>query len=392
MWAAAVQRGLPWRPRPGPAVDRADGAERGERAPGLGRRRGGRALASLVLAAPLLLSSLAVFSGRVPQPPAALWPTAEAVPSSTAGKTPRGPGLRVMSFNLRTEFQEVVDAADGDGWSQRREDVAEVIAKWRPDIVCLQEATASMTAFLVGRLGEDYAWMGTSRTPGKTDEMAAIMYNQRRLLRRDQKCYWYSGQPGVCQRGTTFPRTYESVTFTILPLAGESTGQVIVTNTHWTHEGVEARLQSASILSAHLEQMASKHPGHVQVVTGDFNAPKGSGVGLQAYRRLMRTPGLLDSARHAGTAEYLPNRSTIHRFKGLDFQADHGDGTVDLSDSGGVADGLHLDWVLYRNGQSNDTMRIVPARFVVSYEQRPNGRYPSDHYPLIVDFALRWGD
>ena len=75
-----------------------------------------------------------------------------------------GHKLTIWTFNLRTVKCDVRDGVNG--WSQRREGVAEFIRSRRPALVCVQEATKQMLAFLVSSLDE-YDYRGSSRVPGR---------------------------------------------------------------------------------------------------------------------------------------------------------------------------------------------------------------------------------
>jgi len=292
--------------------------------------------------------------------------------------------FEVWSFNLRTEF---CDAADGpDGWSQRRGLVVDFIRARRPALLCVQEATEAMLSFLAEGLAE-YGWRGTSRTPGRADEMAGFLYDRRRLEAVEYCASWL-GPPGApagqaCW-DAAYPRTTEALVFRI---RGQGSAKAPVhlraVNTHLDHVGVEARRRSAELLAESVERGAAEWPGCVQVLCGDFNSPKAGGNRVYELLTAGRT-GLRDAAREAGKRSLV--RSTIHKFEGTAFAAKRGDGTVDLTASAASPeDAQHIDWVLYRD---SERLRLRPARCEVITEALPSGRYPSDHFPVSVTFAL----
>eukprot|EP00448_Togula_jolla_P020930 CAMPEP_0170588036 /NCGR_PEP_ID=MMETSP0224-20130122/10612_1 /TAXON_ID=285029 /ORGANISM="Togula jolla, Strain CCCM 725" /LENGTH=363 /DNA_ID=CAMNT_0010911719 /DNA_START=150 /DNA_END=1239 /DNA_ORIENTATION=+ len=300
--------------------------------------------------------------------------------------------LEVWSFNLRTEFMEETDGADG--WSRRRQGVADLLAARRPALVCVQEATESMLSFLSKSLGEEYGWVATSRTPGQSDESAGFLFDRRRLALEDYTATWLappSTQPGTPAWDAGCPRTFETAVFRFLD--NVDVGHLRVINTHLDHIGVQARQFSAGLLvEAILEGVATK-PECAQLICGDFNSPKGGGN--KVYELLTSTQasigaGLRDVAREAKELSLGP--STIHKFKGEDFEGQVGDGTVDLSSSVGdenskaADDARHIDWMLWRDGEG---LRLLPKRCELVTDRLATGRYPSDHFPVSATFVLR---
>lgn len=299
--------------------------------------------------------------------------------------------LEVWSFNLRTEFQDVVDGPDG--WTPRRCGVADLIRTRRPALVCTQEATEGMLAFLVDRLGaEEYAWIGTSRRPGVADETVGLLYDRRRLELIEHESAWLGPPgtpPGLASWDAALPRTLETAVFRLRTTSGASSaayGDALylrALNTHFDHVGVDARHRSGAQLADAVRRGAVERRECAQVVTGDFNSTKG---GSSTYAALLAgATGLRDAAREA--EERSLTRSTIHKFQGAAFTSEHGDGTVEL---GGMAadvepDAHHIDWLLWRDGTG---LQLRPVRFEVITTCLENGRYPSDHFPVSVVFEL----
>jgi endonuclease/exonuclease/phosphatase family metal-dependent hydrolase len=301
--------------------------------------------------------------------------------------------LDVWSFNLRTEFQEKVDGVNG--WSERREAVSDFIGTHRPALVCTQEATEPMLEFLAGRL-ENYAWAGTSRSPGEKDEMAGFLFDTRRLSLQKSWATWFGPadiEPGQLGWDALYPRTFETAIFQILGEHGTQ-GCLRVMNSHLDHEGVDARRHSAELLAEEVRKAAEgPWSGCAQILTGDFNSPKG-GNNAEAYKVLTAEgTGLLDSLRVEPPSD-VP-LSTIHKFEGLEFEAKLGNGSVNLQDVGEDNDARHIDWVLWRDGVANKAdgtagkaLVLKPVKSEVITGSLDNGRYPSDHFPVSVRFQL----
>lgn len=293
-----------------------------------------------------------------------------------------GHKLTIWTFNLRTVKCDVRDGVNG--WSQRREGVAEFIRSRRPALVCVQEATEQMLAFLVSSLDE-YDYRASSRVPGTPDETAGFLFDNSVLELNDHATTWL-GPAGV-PRGdpcwdAALPRTYEEADFRLrhAPSIGFR-----VLNTHLDHVGVVARARSAGMLAGAVVRAKHVKPQYAQVLCGDFNSPKGGGN--EVYRTLTTSAiGLDDALRRAGTRKVTP--TTIHKFRGLDFSGDEGDGTVNLVDSG-EPDSRHIDWMLWRDGTS---LALRPLHGEVVTDPMTSGRYPSDHFAVSVTFELAFRD
>jgi endonuclease/exonuclease/phosphatase family metal-dependent hydrolase len=122
-------------------------------------------------------------------------------------------------------------------------------------------------------------------------------------------------------------------------------------NTHFAHRGAdaEARVQSARVLAERLRAL----PQNAQImVTGDFNTD----AGTEPYNILTQ---ILKDARKTVPAPSGPE-GTFHGFSGNPGKA-------------------RIDWILYRGLQPLSLEAITMSR---------DGRYPSDHFPVIAIFKL----
>mmetsp|Transcript_26910 Transcript_26910/g.75816 ORF Transcript_26910/g.75816 Transcript_26910/m.75816 type:complete len:371 (-) Transcript_26910:109-1221(-) len=305
--------------------------------------------------------------------------------------------LEIWSFNLRTEFREAEDGPDG--WSKRREGVAQLLRKRTPALVCVQEATEEMLQFLTEHSGKDsYGWAAQSRSPGQPDETAGFLFDRRRLSLLSHNCTWLA--PDETPHGkrawdAECPRTFETATFGLrseLSGALASTPFLRVLNTHFDHVGVEARRLSGQMLASAVAQGAIDFPQTAQLVCGDFNSPKGGG---NVVYELLTGSGVRDALRVVPVRNMVA--STIHKFKGTDFASSRGDGTVELQVARGEEDvkqldARHIDWMLWRDAAGEgEGARLLPRTCEVIVDQLPDGRWPSDHFPLSVTFDVSVG-
>eukprot|EP00441_Pelagodinium_beii_P014572 CAMPEP_0197660560 /NCGR_PEP_ID=MMETSP1338-20131121/50919_1 /TAXON_ID=43686 ORGANISM="Pelagodinium beii, Strain RCC1491" /NCGR_SAMPLE_ID=MMETSP1338 /ASSEMBLY_ACC=CAM_ASM_000754 /LENGTH=335 /DNA_ID=CAMNT_0043237931 /DNA_START=28 /DNA_END=1035 /DNA_ORIENTATION=+ len=298
--------------------------------------------------------------------------------------------FQLWCFNLRTEFKNADDGPNG--WVHRRQACADIIRMRQPPLVCVQEATPAMLDFMVSHIGENqYAWIGTSRSLKTGDEMAGFLYNKSCMDLVVHQPMWLA--PDGIPRGAPgwdamYPRTLETAVFRYWAhgSAGEPRQQEIgmlrVLNAHFDHIGVEARKRSAELIAKTIAMGVLEWPQCVQVVTGDFNNIKSSN---ECYSILTAgQTGLLDSAREVKLPkDVVP--FTLHKFQGLNFVAERGDGTVDLSAASQELDAQHIDWVLYRNGSD---LQVKAMQYEVITDRIPDGPFLSDHFPVSVTFSV----
>lgn len=237
-----------------------------------------------------------------------------------------------MTFNLRRDVE-----ADGENrWSHRRDDVARLLDHEAPHVIGTQEGLAHQLADLDARLPR-YRRVGGCRRGDGSDEANAVFYDPTRLLLVAAGDVWLSDtpeQPGSATWGNRHPRMATWARFT-----DQETGHSFtLVNTHLDHESATARRRGAEFL-------ARRFPHAILV--GDFNAVPGDDV----HRFLTSSwrDGLHDV--HA---------PTFHGFRGEPF--------------------VRFDYVLAPRGVLVASCRVA--------RHRHEGRFPSDHDPVVADLVL----
>jgi endonuclease/exonuclease/phosphatase family metal-dependent hydrolase len=258
--------------------------------------------------------------------------------------------LRVMSYNIR-----YATPSDGeDRWELRKERVASLIRYHQPDLLGVQEALQQQLTDLEGALPY-YAWHGVGRDDGRQGgEYSAIFYRKDRFVLLDSGTFWLSPSPQKPSKG------WDASIIRIcswVKLRDKSSGREFFHfNTHFDHEGVQAREQSAALLAEKIPNMAGEAP---VILTGDFNTTPDT----KAYATLTGS-GLLQDARSLSkTPPYGPNAS----FSTFDVSAE----LKRLIDFVFVTDAFE-----------------VQQHAVLTDSQ--GGKYPSDHLPVIT--LLHWAN
>lgn len=252
--------------------------------------------------------------------------------------------LRVMTFNVRL-------LTDGDGlnqWRYRRDVAAEAIRQQQPDVIGTQELFAEQGDDLVARL-PDYAWFGTGRRGGRDDEHMGVFYRRDRLRVVESGDFWLSDTPDVAGSitwGNVLPRM---VTWALFERIADRR-RFYLFNTHlpYREQDESARVRS---IEAIVQRVRALPKDVAVIVVGDFNtAPTGREHALFATD--------LQDAWMAAPRRKGPE-ATFHGFTGKPDR--------------------RIDWIFYRG---------LHARQVQTITDHEDGRYPSDHFPVVA--TLRW--
>ncbi len=271
-----------------------------------------------------------------------------------------------MSYNVRFDNPPV----DPFTWRERRDDVASVVRFHGPDVVGLQEALHDQLADLRERL-PGYEWLSAGRAAARNaGEYAAVGYDADRFERVDGSTFWLSetpDEPGSVGWDAEFPRLVRWVR-----LRERTTGAELVHfNTHFDHKGETARVRSAELLRERVRRHA---PGTPVVVTGDLNCLAGDAP----YRHLVGTEraGEVDEADRGDEAATPSLRDCHHAAE----TPHHGPLTTRTEFDALVPD-RKIDHVL----ASPD---VPVTSHAIAADTTADGRYPSDHLPIVADLAV----
>ena len=265
--------------------------------------------------------------------------------SSAAVPVPLG----VMTFNIRT-----ANGRDGDNaWRNRKALVAETISRFAPHVVGLQEVLDEQVEYLASKL-PDYRWLGIDRglNGGRgLSEYTPIFYRHGELSPIESGNFWPSSGSDRPRRRRRVSRIVTWAEFHHL-VTGR---RVYVFNTHFTLRRGQRQLDSVARIA---ERLAALPSDSAVIVTGDFNAiaetsdtwRAATGQGLQdawVVAEERRGPALTSS----GFGPPRPGR------KG------------------------RIDWILVGGP--------IGVRSVETVLHNDQGRYPSDHYPVVARLEIQ---
>lgn len=256
--------------------------------------------------------------------------------------------LRIMSYNIRYN-----NPGDGErAWDRRKEEVANLIKFYQPDVIGLQEALLGQITFLEDQL-TDYARIGVGREDGKqAGEYSPLLYRKSKFALLDHGTFWLSETPDRPSVGwdAAFARIVTWGKF----CRKEQGDTAFFLNTHFDHRGEQARRESARLIRQWVANHAANYP---VMVTGDFNASPTS----DPYQAI--TQG--NSLRDAYVISQLPSVGPDRSFSNFA-----------VTDS---LPGDRIDYVFV-----SPTVEVHRHAIISSFN---NGYYPSDHLPIVADVS-----
>ena len=252
--------------------------------------------------------------------------------------------LNVGSFNIRMHSK--VDYKNGDGWTERREVMCDLVAFTAFDIFGAQEVCHDQLEYMLERLPE-YDYIGVARDDGKKKgEYSPVFYRRDRFELLDSGTFWLSETPnevskgwdGACRRVCSWAylqRKSDKARFYFL-------------STHLDHKGKEAQKEGMKLI---VKKFKEYNPdGFVQFLTGDLNV-KSDNEALDVLKDYMV------NTRSAAPKDKTDNDRTYNGF----------------STSGGSV----IDHVYCTKG-----MEVVEYHTID--ENYGSAEYVSDHYPIYA--------
>lgn len=256
--------------------------------------------------------------------------------------------LSVMTWNLRYD-----NPTDGENaWPLRKDKVFDLIREENPDLIGMQEAKWNQVKDLKKNLKE-YKYIGVGRDDGKKGgEFSPIFYRKSQFKLLKSGTFWLAPDPeqvGAKGWDAALPRIVTWAKFEII-----GTGKIFYHfNTHFDHQGQEARYQSALLLSGHFRKLPAKP--HI-ILTGDFNEePNGPVYLTLTYNG---DYSFMKDARLSANSRLGP-QSTFYGFEM------------------GKSKGTLIDYIFLRRFRKVFIYKVL--------DNNSNGFYPSDHLPVMVN-------
>lgn len=256
--------------------------------------------------------------------------------------------MRLMTFNLRSD--SIFDIKNR--WEKRKNLVSETVMNYLPDVLGVQELTPLMFLDLKKSI-TGYESVGMARSkrffPEKNDLFVKNGFNIKKY-----ETFWLSKKPQL-QGSSVWYSLYPRICTTALV---EKDGfSFRVYNTHLDCILSQAREYGIKKILDYIEVQYEKEKAPI-ILMGDFNATPSSRViknlvdGKYIGRRFV--------AVQEGHAD-LYNHTTMSMFKGRE-------------------QGAHIDYIFVSEEFKIEDVKII--------DYSKEGKYPSDHYPLLADVEL----
>jgi endonuclease/exonuclease/phosphatase family metal-dependent hydrolase len=259
--------------------------------------------------------------------------------------------VSVMSFNIRLDVQ-----SDGENrWDARKEKVTGLMKFYEPDFIGTQEVMHHQLLFIKQEL-KNYTHIGIGRDDGKEKgEYSAIFYDSVKFIVKEQATFWLSLTPDTVSKG--WGANYNRVCTYGLFQNKKTKRYFWVFNTHFDHQSVLARAESAKLIMTRIAVLNKKKQYPV-IFTGDLNAQP-------TDEPVLHVSSLMNNARSI-TVE--PPYGGVNTWNGFQFTK---------KPTGCI------DYIFVSKGENWQVKKF--ATLTDSYDMK----YPSDHFPVMAVLVLK---
>lgn len=265
-------------------------------------------------------------------------------------------GLKIATFNLKRDVSRFFP----NSWGQRRDAVAAFFEDETPDLVGTQELTAE-TLLDMERMLPGYDWIGEGRGGAAKGEYCAIFYRMDKLTCLEHGTFWLARAEAVPNKRDWFALVPRICTWGLFESREKQLLRIY--NTHLDHISPLARKNGLNLILEHMRQDHKRQPCPC-VLTGDFNASPGSAaLGLISEMNMKEGFFSGESCQVFFNAQNPAEQEskTYHGFRGK-------------------TTGLPIDYIFASKGILIEEARILQKKYA--------GRYPSDHFPIIMKIKI----
>lgn len=248
-----------------------------------------------------------------------------------------------MTYNIRYDSKN--DSLDY--WNDRKADVVQMVQRYKPSFMGIQEGRPHQVTYLDDKL-KSYAYIGVGRDDGQQKgEYSAIFYDTTKFKVLESNTFWLSKTPEKVSVG--WDAAMERICTYGLFENIETKKQLWVFNTHFDHIGVKARKKSAGLILKKIRQInTTKLP---VVLMGDFNLEP-------TEKPILLIKKAMDDAMEI---TQTPMKGPKGTFNGFDIT---------------TIPERRIDYIFLKG--------LQVASFAHLDDRRENGRYISDHLPVLI--------
>ena len=257
--------------------------------------------------------------------------------------------MRIMTFNLRCDFPLDFN----NRWDDRKDMVYHIMRDYKCDIIGTQEVKDNMFYDIEDNIKE-YNIIGRPRTKKISSERNNILISKKHTI-QEYKTFWLSENPDIVGSRkwySLFPRICTTAIIEI------DNAKVRICNSHLDNFLPKAREYGLKKLMEVIEKEQEKEELPI-ILMGDFNATPHSKL-IEDFAR-----GKLSKKKLVAVQEInknLYNEVTRDNFKRKQK-------------------GVHIDYIFV-----SEETEVINAEII---KYNINGKYPSDHYPLMADIKIK---
>ena len=267
-----------------------------------------------------------------------------------------------MSFNVRGSFR---DLGRREAWPNRAAKNVATVERHAPDLVGLQECQRGNLAVYREHLPRYERIRGPRYGNAPPYDSNAILFDPVRLEPLESGGFWLSETPG--RRSKSWETRVTRSANWVLFRWRENGLPLLHLNTHLDHKSAPARRNGSLLIVREVEKLLQNHGQETPaILTGDFNCRPGT----PTYRNLT-SAGFVDTFLAAGNRDG-GGAGTFHAFKGKRYR-----------DPRPERGPKRIDWVLLKDPSSR--LRIISQEILD--DETDVTPYPSDHHPLLAQFA-----
>ncbi|MGN2339693.1 endonuclease/exonuclease/phosphatase family protein [Clostridium cagae] len=258
--------------------------------------------------------------------------------------------MKVMTFNLRCDlFMDFKNR-----WDERKNLVFDIVNKYDCDIIGTQEATEKMFNDISNNI-DAFNIIGNPRSKKLFSERNDILISKKHKV-NDYRTFWLRDNYDKIGRSKWYSMFPRICTTAIIEL--ENSKRIRICNSHLDFLLPQARAYELKKLSEFIKKEQEKEDLPL-IIMGDFNSNPNSKL-IKDF-----TSGDIFNKRLVAVQDMnkeLYTKATMGHFKNKEK-------------------GSHIDYIFV-----SEEFEIIDVEIV---KYNVNGKYPSDHYPLMAEINIK---
>ncbi|MFD1314038.1 endonuclease/exonuclease/phosphatase family protein [Namhaeicola litoreus] len=252
--------------------------------------------------------------------------------------------MKVMTFNIR-----YATANDKENqWELRKEELADLLVKNRPDIFGIQEGLKFQLDFIEKKL-KQYTYFGVAREDGKeSGEYSPIFFDTTKYTLIEESTFWLAENTSCCNIG--WDAAHKRICTYGLFKEKSSKNNFWVFNTHFDHKGEIARQKEAELILKQIEKI--NHEKFPVVLMGDFNA-------LPDSEPILKIKAKMKDGLEFTSNDFMGKIGTFNNF------------------DPNYPEDVRIDYIFVKDFEVLTYQHIK--------DKRKNGLFISDHFPVVVN-------